>query len=355
MLFGRRIWAISGKCSLATFKTICLSSVRIGVFDILLPLTPVTANPILVPQPPPHLPSLFPPPKNPQAAPFDITKIPPSTYVGSVPFTMSLIDPAANDDDNSSYSEHYESSRTSVAKKPLLFALSSSSYPLINFAPPARPGSLANGSFVISQDLPERDQLLPYLIDPPTDVATTTPEADQLPVVIEPEAAPSRTKGWVRLIIGVVGALFFCGLTLASLHRRQSVKQADSPVDERTPLLPIPEKTVTIIEPDSAAYNSDKVTILSRDGEAEAETSTTKKKSGRRRVRGKKKLKDAVSEKDDDGEGDDDDGFSTSPPTLTPRKEDKPLPELPREMSTVALDNEEDKERLAISDVVIGG
>ena len=122
----------------------------IAVYDILLPLVPANANPILVPQPPPHLPSLFPVHEDSAHSPYDIHAKPPTTYIGSVPPAL-LLPPARSTG---------EEADTPVAKvpptrqggsrrtnKPLLFALSTESYPFINFAPPPRPGSLSNGSF----------------------------------------------------------------------------------------------------------------------------------------------------------------------------------------------------------------
>lgn len=115
-------------------------------------------------------------------------------------------------------------------------------------------------------------------------------------------------------------------------------------------------KTVTIIEPEIP-----KVTSSSAIGPSfpvELDCTPAKKKSGRRRVRGKKKRSladDAVSkagDEDDDGEDEDERGeSSSSPPKM---RLGKPLPDLPREMSSTNLLDMDDKERLCISDTVIG-
>lgn len=83
-------------------------------------------------------------------------------------------------------------------------------------------------------------------------------------------------------------------------------------------------------------------------------------------MRGKKKKPDAtttataagLTAEERDGENEDEDhekdkeDFS---PRATPKGGNKPLPELPRELSsTDLLDYDQDKERLAISDTIIG-
>jgi len=78
-------------------------------------------------------------------------------------------------------------------------------------------------------------------------------------------------------------------------------------------------------------------------GDALSPEPKAKKKNNRRRVRGKKKQNGSVSDDEEDS--------ITGSPKL---KGDKPLPELPRAISTTALEDESDKERLVISDEVIG-
>jgi serine/threonine-protein kinase/endoribonuclease IRE1 len=106
---------------------------------------------------------------------------------------------------------------------------------------------------------------------------------------------------------------------------------------------------VTIVEPESSAKT---------ENAGDEESTPVKKKTNRRRVRGKKKRRDSnAALLDDKGEGEDDDedgADSSSPPQTVAKRDDKPLPELPREMSSTALADNDDKERLSISDCCIG-
>jgi len=320
------------------------------VYDVLLPLAPANSNPILVPQPPPHLASLFPP-----TAHLDIRARPPSTYIGSVPFRLTL--PAAPQEDApASRPAERESSRP--RSKPLLYALSSNSYPLINFAPPPRPGSLANGSFLLSEDVPEQDQLLPYLLDPPAEdmVPAVTGETG----LIDPSPTPRPAKKWLKWTLAPLLCVLLSATGLAGyLRNRKAVKQSITPVDEKTPLLIAaekdtpelpakPEKSVTIIEPNSSAAPVKPGTPV-----ADEDATPKKKGSNRRRVRGRKKKNGASKEGEGEDDDEDDDG-TASPPASVVKKDDKPLPELPREISSTALSDMDDKERLAISDTIIG-
>ncbi|WWD15818.1 hypothetical protein CI109_100242 [Kwoniella shandongensis] len=324
-----------------------LGGIGIAVYDILVPIDSSSVNPILVPQPPPHLPSLFPLPSDPNRAHFDVLSKPPSTYVGAVPFQLTL-GPGAEENITISQSQEPEPEaiRSNSRKgKPLLYALSSSSYPLINFAPPPRPGSLTNGSFLLTEDIPEKDQLLPYLIDPPAeDRALIVPEAGVVaPTGLDIRERDGRHRGWYWLVLSLVGAIILCGLAVAGFARSPRIKQTPSPSDEKTPLLLGPttdnkeEKTIASAE------------LSAADGD---DVSTPKKKSTRRRVRGKKKRRDSSAAILEEGEDDDDDRGEG--PSVTPRKDEKPLPELPREISSTDLLDMEDKERLAISDTIIG-
>lgn len=187
--------------------------------------------------------------------------------------------------------------------------------------------------------------------------------------MVEASVRPqSRTTKKNRLwwIFGALSGIMLCGLALAGTsHRRGSVKLSTSPVDEKTPLLVGQandakvekgeklEKSVTIVEPTPSP--SPKSIPLPGD-----EDMTPKKKSTRRRVRGRKKRRDSnATLLKEEGEGEDDDDedkgdSSSSPPLTLLKKDDKPLPELPREMTSTALGDMEDKERLAISDTIIG-
>lgn len=323
----------------------------IAVYDILLPLSPAAAKPILVPQPPPDLPSLFPPPARPHPSHMDIHTKPPSTYIGSVPLTLTL--PPA---DNTS------TTNTLHPDKPLLYALSSTAYPLINFAPPPRPGSLLNGSFPLSEELPERDQLLPYLLDPPAEEMSVQQanglEMSEAEGIVE---KPKHSRAWLLWFLGVVSALALCaGVAFGYGKTAAKVKQSASPPSEKTPLLPADEKPKVVTfepGPDTTALQTESSVAGNGDRPSLAppingDDATPKKKSTRRRVRGKKKPRDASTPGGKEGDEEDEDDRDSS----SPKSGEKPLPELPREMSSVALaDDMHEKERLVISESVIGG
>ena len=340
--------------------------IRIAVYDILLPLTPAHANPILVPQPPPHLPTLFPPSAGEDTPGVDLQAKAPSTYIGTMPFALTLPPARSGEDDKASSPAHsHGTPPKSPRRRPLLYALSSSSYPLINFAPPPRPGILANGSFLLSDEVPEDYQLMPYLLDPPVEDMTPAPtgEKGMIEVTARPVSKGAK-KNWLWWMFGALSGITLCGLALAGVwHRRDAIKASASSADEKTPLLVIrsdePRTEVVeqkpIINVDSTVTTPAQNLALTGD-----EDMTPKKKPARRRVRGRKKRRDsnaALLEKDGDGEDDDEDDkgdSSSSPPLTVSRKDEKPLPELPREMTSTALGDMEDKERLAISDTIIG-
>jgi serine/threonine-protein kinase/endoribonuclease IRE1 len=289
-----------------------LGSIGIGVYDILLPMTPLSAKPIIVPQPPPRLEALFPLPTNPGQEHFDIHSKSPSTYIGSVPYQLTL---SANDSDQT------RPPVTSNSDKPLLYALSSSSYPLINFAPAAKPGSQANGSFPLSEDLPAKDQLLPYLLDPAIDEKTIDPAPESIMGGLRRRETVGRS--WIFWVMGVLITLVMAGVAIAGLGQRKTYKQTATPPNEKEPLMGDPEPSSAELGPPLPITEKPE---LEDSGSPEAKVKTKKKNNARRRVRGGKKRK---------GEAEDDD--------------DKPLPELPRAISTT-----DDKERLDISDNVIG-
>jgi serine/threonine-protein kinase/endoribonuclease IRE1 len=310
-----------------------LGSIGIGVYDILLPMAPSSAKPIIVPQPPPRLESLFPLPANPDKAQYDIHAKSPTTYIGSVPYQLTI---SANDSDQT------RPPASGVSEKPLLFALSSSSYPLINFAPQAKPGSQANGSFPLSEELPTKDQLLPYLLDPADEEKTIDAAPETIMQGLRRKEAVGRS--WIFWVIGVLAALVMAGMATFALSQRKSVKQTETPPNEKEPLLlnafnPASPRPVRVKLPDAQALSPD----AKLEGDALSPEPKAKKKNNRRRVRGKKKQTGSVSE-------DDEDSITGSPKP----KSDKPLPELPRAISTTAIEDESDKERLIISDQVIG-
>ncbi|WWC85381.1 uncharacterized protein L201_000244 [Kwoniella dendrophila CBS 6074] len=331
-----------------------LNSVGIAVYDILVPLDSPSANPILVPQPPPHLPTLFPPTSRPYQHFMDLANKPQSTYIGSIPLQLAL-PPSENATipltSNKTEEEGSESKR--AGPKPLLYALSSSAYPLINFAPPPRPGSLTNGSFILTEDLPERDQLLPYLIDPPKD--------DKALVIAQPSAQPISyirereipRRGWFWWILSAIGTLLIiCGVALTRFARGPRTKQSSSPADEKTPLLIAPEGSINLEEKSTTDVASPPI-LAPPVVDLSEEIPTPKKKSTRRRVRGKKKRSNSSAAILEEGGEDDDEagGAGSSSPS---KKDEKPLPDLPREMSSTDLLDHEDKERLSISDTIIG-
>jgi len=302
-----------------------LGSIGIGVYDILLPLTPLSAKPIIVPQPPPRLEALFPLPKNPDQQHFDIHSKSPSTYIGSVPYQLTL---PANDSDQT------RPPATSNSDKPLLYALSSSSYPLINFAPAAKPGSQANGSFPLSEDLPEKDQLLPYLLDPAINEKTIDPAPESIMEGLRRKEKVGRS--WIFWVVGVLVTLVMAVVGIAGLGQRKTIKQTATPPNEQEPLM------AEHAQPSSPPKLEPSLPITEKSepgspGSPETEIKP-KKKNARRRVRGGKKNDD-----------------KSSVGTASPRPNgDKPLPELPRAISTTALQDENDKERLDITGDIIG-
>ncbi|WWC69578.1 uncharacterized protein I206_103521 [Kwoniella pini CBS 10737] len=328
-----------------------LDSIGIAVYDILVPLDSTSANPILVPQPPPHLPTLFPPTSRPYQHFMDIAQKPQSTYIGSLPLQLSL--PPS---ENASSVIQSAEDRTNVkpnGSRPLLYALSSSAYPLINFAPPPRPGSLTNGSFVLTEDLPEKDQLLPYLIDPPAD--------DKALILAQPPAQPVSSirerviprRGWFWWILSAIGTLMIiCGIAITQFANSHRVKQTSPSADEKTPLLIAPEGTTAPTSGEKPELEAGCPPALAP--LVDEDSPAPKKKSARRRVRGRKKRRDSSAAILEEG-GEDDEDDAGSPSASSPSgKDEKPLPDLPREMSSTDLLDQEDKERLSISDNIIG-
>ena len=343
----------------------------IAVYDVLLPLAPASSKPILVPQPPSHLPDLYSlhgkscPVRN------DILKQPLKTYIGAVSYPL-VLPPSVSKmveeiDENSSvhpanpHGQREDTLSESRQRKSVLYALSSTSYPLISLAPPPQPGSLTNGSFFLSDDLPERDQLLPYLLDPPLEeqsVKPAQPSGVNKYSGLWDKANPGRR--WLWLVAGVLGGLVLCGLMIMGLVKRQSLRQAGSIQSDKTPpLVPsnataFASKTAVVDEGLSIAETTS--TPVSSVGD-DALTQFQKKKASRRRVRGKKKRRgsesafvEAEAEDDENDEGED----SVSLTTTYMAKGEKPLPDLPRELSSNGLHDFDNKEQLAISDVVIG-
>lgn len=334
-----------------------LGSIGIGVYDILLPLSP-SAKPILVPQPPPKLETLLPMPSNPNQEHFDIHKKPPTTYIGSVPHQLAITDGSDSDG-----KKQKSPSPPPPGARPLLYALSSASYPLINFAPPPRPGSLANGSFPLTEDLPEKDQLLPYLLDPPAETEKTIdgPPGGDASFLDGLQRRRDLRRTWIFWIVGILTTMGLAMLAVFRLGKRSTVKQTATPPNEKEPLMAaVPVENVpTPLEVERAIVTppaADMPNPLDRHDATtpKQEDVKPKKNNGRRRVRGRKN-KNKKGTGTEDG---DDEELSPDEPAaagaLSPASGEKPLPELPRELSTTALDDMHDKERLVISDNIIG-
>ncbi|KIR32368.1 IRE protein kinase [Cryptococcus deuterogattii MMRL2647] len=352
-----------------------LEHIGVGVYEILIPRENPMGAPILVPQPPAHLPALFPGQSDPRA--YNIHDAPPSTYIATLPESLTL--PASFDttSDNATTGDK--------GIKPLHFALSSSSYPLINFARPPPPGRLSDGLFYNADDGDSSDLdhsrgrgLLSGLIDPPSEHETIDPP------FIE-RRAESAKNWWWKWVVAFGVLLIVLGGVIVRFGRGKGTapESVESKVDEKTPLLAAPvqevvsldeeeEQVLPMVKSAPVVRIQEPSPSLEEDspprspGTPETDRTATpppKKKSSRRRVRGKKKKPDttaaAASLMPDEHEGENDDedherdreDVSTQP---TPKRSNKPLPELPRELSSTDLLDYQDKERLAISDTIIG-
>ena len=323
-----------------------------------MPLSHASANPILVPQPPSSLGSVTAFAKHPSQRP-KVFGRPPSTYIASVPSYLALPPGKTDGQPNQSNTDGSD-----ISTRPLLYALSSESYPLVNIAPIPRPGALVDGLFVMSDELPYHEQLLPYLLDPPAEDSTpaVTDEEGKSPLSL-PRQTYSMKLWW---IFGVLCSMLVIGGTVTRWYRQTSVKQSASPTEERSSLLAemevpvLSEKTVDIVEAESSinANSSDNL------GPLDDVESTPKKKTNRRRVRGKKKKGDAPSvsfavEGDDDEDEDKGEGSSnpspvTSPPATVLKKDEKPLPELPKVMTATDLVDAGEVDRLNVTDIELG-
>lgn len=372
-----------------------LDSVGIAVYDILRPLSPSHANPILVPQPPPQLASVLPLPSDAKRSHIDLLSRPPTTYIGSV---------ASSSQPDTRVETPDELPRTRLAgmtpaREPLLYALSSTSYPLINFAPPPRPGTSMNGTFLLSDDLPEDSQLYPYLIDPPKEDAVPAPTNQSS--TDKADSVRPRDQKWIYTLICLLVSGFVAALAGIGYRGRTAVKgtpgsnsswkaleldshaQASISVED-VPSLPIEsavngkdatvEKQVTFGMGHAGQAGSGEIavgepggsTVKPAEVNGDGATATPKKKNGRRRVRGKKKRRNSGADLLDD-ENEQDDGDEEEKPDNTSTSSGpgsalgvagtagrKPLPDLPREMNSADLFDSNDKERLSISDCIVG-
>ncbi|ORX39751.1 hypothetical protein BD324DRAFT_614856 [Kockovaella imperatae] len=361
-----------------------LSSVGIAVYDILLPLAHPSANPILVPQPPSSIRSVS-AVNSDDGQRANVFGKAPSTFIASISSAYLSL-PSTGSDSSPNQSDIGDDGVEVIAPRPLLYALSSDSYPLVNFAPPPQPGHLSGGSFVVSEDLPT-----PYLLDPPKEnaVPAITDQEEKTP--LEPSHLPdsgveSPSRKIIWSLVGLLASLSILGAFWFGKNRQTSVTTSNAIPDERTQLLVIEEKSAVVEKVDPVSKSLEPITVTSRpasdDSEADAidtaskkETvntaikkkddaeATPKKKTNRRRVRGKKKKDNQVSfavASDDEEEDDDKTTVSSkssskaSPPSTVLKKDEKPLPELPRVLEANDPVGPNDTQRLVISDEAIG-
>lgn len=342
---------------------------RVAVYDVVLPAASHSSNPVILPQPRVELASLLmAPDANDPARPQynELLRKPPTTYIGSVPFGPDL--------DSSSLSKEAKVSAPK-SPRPLLFAQSSNSYPLINFAHAPRPGTLINGSFPLSEgdemdDVPDDEHhITQYLIDPPREAASLIEgphPTDSFPLAGRHSDGSPWFKWWWFVIAEIIAVIALgIGIYRWGFTKATALANSGGKAGETTALLQASsgEKGVTtpVVRfealPDaSSATNGDSGT-------------PPKKKSTRRRVRGKKKRRNSVGPQldrdEDEGDDDDDDkgeGTSDERPNGSNASNgsgsngfimvEKPLPAIPRTLSSSTLQDEQ--ERLAISDTVIG-
>lgn len=334
-----------------------LGAVGVAVYDVVLPRGSHSSYPVILLQPPVDLASIMiaPPESHPSRPQYDdLLKKAPSTYIGSVTPLGASLDPFK------------------LGPKPVLFAQSSNAYPLVSFAPPPRPGTLINGSFDLLDSPTERnDKQFPFLLDPPEYEHPTIDGPETPTPGIE---APRKGRGWkyswsmfIIESLAVIGggiSLYRWGFTKATAI---AAGKHDQPIvvslngDDKLPVTPV-VRFETL--PDASAVGS-------------TEPGTPpKKKNVRRRVRGrgnkKNRRRSGSVGTPGDGEGEDgeEDEWTFENGTnangsgssgslglngtghLSSGSIDKPLPDLPRNLSSITLQDE--AERLQISDTVIG-
>jgi len=277
-------------------------------------------------------------------------------------------------------------------KRPLLFAQSAASYPIVKIADiPPQPGKV-NGTFVLSADLGVDDQLASgeklstldqmqrhareqRLIDPPSEesmrIAPPESTESQLDQLIRQQEDDRKT--WWRYFIAESVAV--CVLVVGvyrwafSKATKAAAGAAEKVVSETTPLLSPPTEDEKKITTPVVRFEA----LPEVNGTSDPNT-PPKKKSTRRRVRGRKKRRNSVGPELDRDEGDgaesnNDDITDAASPTPSEERassgsngsnsatksdskpEDKVVT-LPRSTSSVSLNDE--LERLVISDTVIG-
>lgn len=328
-----------------------LDSVGIAVYDVVQPLAPSSANPVILPQPPIDLKALVP---RSATIPAHFHR-PPSTYIGSVPFTPHhLLRGPASPAETNGKGEGDNDEKTVLKPRPLLFAQSSNAYPFVNAAPPAKPGNV-NGSFPLSDYLPERDSLLPRdnhfrpLIDPPKETGVIEVPPSQ--VATTPEVPPPSNRGWAVMVFETI-AVILGGLAVYqwgfSKATRAALATSGPPTSSPSPMMaPVEGPSGTPVVrfenlPDVGASGA-----VTSDGATPS--ATPKKKSNRRRVRGRgrKSRRNSVGPRDEgDGDGEEDADSSAE------ERKSLDVPIIPRNTSTQSLHT--DQERLTISSDVIG-
>jgi serine/threonine-protein kinase/endoribonuclease IRE1 len=271
-----------------------LGSVGVSVFDVLLPAAP-GSRPILLPQPPAYLPTLFLEAQN----NLQLMGLPLSALVHELP--------VAQEGDESIEEQGF-------------FIMSSANHPLVGYAPRAQEGSLLGGH-AVQEAVSER---LPPLIDPAETVSVAIGEdARHLPEkksLYENEPAREARPGWVArwkrgpdwLSLGLVGLLAMILLWVVTSARRQPANARPGATDTAT-------NTEIYTKETSIAFDKALPAIPKDDEESRDSTITppaevadiqaaNKKSNGRRRKRGKKNR----GKRDDQGnEEDNDDGDLT--------------------------------------------
>jgi serine/threonine-protein kinase/endoribonuclease IRE1 len=348
-----------------------LPSVGVAVYDVVLPLSPPSPNPVILPQPrAPEVKKLFPSLPAYHIARLEDATRPPTAYIGSIGPSLP---PPATTKESDTQAEGSSEPAESVAKRPLLFAQSAAAYPIIKIAGhPPRPGKV-NGTFVLSDDLTiddltsgdkfgTLDQMGDHtreqrLLDPPSpeSMRIAPPESAEGQLVEQLRPVEDDSQSWWKVRVWeLLGMTIVIGFTYhwASSKAAKKVVSATEKIIEASTLLSVPpedDKEKKITTPVV------RFEVLPEDNDP---NTPPKKKQTRRRVRGKKKRRGSVGPADEaegaESNNDEADGASPTPSderTLTPTpKEDKLV--LPRSSSSVSLNDEH--ERLVISDIVIG-
>lgn len=267
---------------------------------------------------------------------------PPTTYVGSTPIFNDPQPDVEVGTNNTPPHRH-----TPTFRFPLTYALSSASYPLINFAPPARPGQLTNGSFHLSDALDDTERL-PFLLDPAVPKELILPPTDLL-------VQPGRTYiigKWIfitlaGILLALLGFLSGRWRTKRSFgivedpqvyRAKKQLQLAPKPVATQPLAPPAPEASVPTVLQDS-----NKQAVAEED--SAGQSTTLRKPNARRRVRGGKKRRGKSEDcdpKDGSGSG------SGGELLLSEKLQAKPLPDLPIEDGVLVMD------KLTVTDTIIG-